>query len=114
MSEYHESADALPEEAKLFHRALKSLQEEIEAVDWYHQRLSASSDDSLVALLSHNRDEEMEHAAMLLEWLRRAMPGWDRQLRKYLFTSEPLLVVEKADAPVPTRDLGLGRLRKDR
>ncbi len=96
MSEYHESWDALPEDAKRFHRALTSLQEEIEAVDWYHQRLSVTADRSLADLLAHNRDEEMEHAAMLLEWLRRHMPGWDAQLREYLFSEGPLTGIEEA------------------
>jgi uncharacterized protein len=114
MSEYHEKWDALPEPARLFHRALKSLQEELEAVDWYHQRLSVSGEASLVELLAHNRDEEMEHASMLLEWLRRNMPGWDGQLRKYLFTEAPLLEVERAGTAVAPRDLGLGSLREKR
>ncbi len=135
MSDYHESWDAVPEEARRFHRALKSLQEEIEAVDWYHQRLSVTGDASLVALLAHNRDEEMEHASMLLEWLRRTMPGWDVQLRRYLFTTAPLLAVETnspdgdeaaertddGDGPPPlahpssgANGLGLGDLRGGR
>ncbi len=114
MTEYHEEWSAIPEDAKRFHRALKSLEEEIEAVDWYHQRISVTEDQSLAGVLAHNRDEEMEHASMLLEWLRRNMPGWDVQLRKYLFTSEPILEVEQAatsaDASGPA-DLGLGDMK---
>ena len=86
MVDYHESWEALPEEARNAHRALASLKEEIEAVDWYHQRVVLCQDASLQAVLAHNRDEEIEHACMTLEWLRRNMPGWDEQLRAYLFS----------------------------
>jgi ferritin-like protein len=96
MTEYHEPWEALSEEARNFHRALKSLQEELEAVDWYHQRWSLSADESLRAVLAHNRDEEIEHACMTLEWLRRNMPVWDRMLRTYLFTQAPITEVEEA------------------
>jgi len=68
------------------HRALSSLQEELEAIDFYHQRVDLTGDPSLKAVLAHNRDDEMEHAAMVLEWLRRALPGLDGQLRRILFT----------------------------
>ena len=94
MSEYHESWDALPEEVRAVHRAIASLQEELEAVDWYHQRVAVTADAELRAILEHNRDEEIEHAAMLLEWLRRNMPGWDGELKDYLFTSEPITELE--------------------
>lgn len=97
MSEYHEAYEALPEEARDFHRALKSLMEELEAVDWYHQRIAVTSDDSLKAVLAHNRDEEIEHACMLVEWLRRNMPGWDDELRDYLFTEKPIHELEDDD-----------------
>jgi len=69
---------------------MKSLVEEIDAVDWYNQRVATTEDEELKAILAHNRDEEMEHAAMLLEWLRRNMPGWDKELRDYLFTDKPI------------------------
>jgi hypothetical protein len=68
--------------------------EELEAIDWYDQRVKATSDASLAAVLAHNRDEEKEHAAMLLEWLRRRDPALDRNLRSYLFTSGPITELE--------------------
>ncbi|WP_322766310.1 ferritin-like domain-containing protein [Frankia sp. Cr1] len=76
------------------HRAIVSLMEELEAVDWYDQRVDAAGDPSLAGILAHNRDEEKEHAAMTLEWLRRHDPALDAQLRTYLFTSGPILSVE--------------------
>jgi ferritin-like protein len=68
--------------------------EELEAVDWYDQRVHATKDSSLADVLAHNRDEEKEHASMTLEWLRRRDPTLDRHLRTYLFTSEPVTEVE--------------------
>jgi ferritin-like protein len=126
MSDYHEPPEQLSPEARDFHRALLSLREEIEAVDWYHQRVELCHDHQLSRVLAHNRDEEIEHACMALEWLRRNMPGWDEQLKKYLFSSEPDITVQEenedasahdpAPASVPTRaevqrSLGLGSLR---
>ncbi|HEX8803031.1 MAG TPA: encapsulin-associated ferritin-like protein, partial [Acidimicrobiales bacterium] len=84
-AQFHEAADELSTETKERHRAIVSLMEELEAVDWYDQRVDATTDASLRAILSHNRDEEKEHAAMTLEWLRRDDPTWDRILRTYLF-----------------------------
>jgi uncharacterized protein len=78
------------------HRALVSLQEELEAADWYNQRARGSQDPELAAILEHHRDEEKEHAAMLLEWLRRQDPALDRHLRTYLFTDESITQVEHA------------------
>jgi ferritin-like protein len=78
------------------HRAIVSLMEELEAVDWYDQRVEAATDEELKALLAHNRDEEKEHAAMMLEWLRRNDPGFDENLRTYLFAKGPVLEVEEA------------------
>lgn len=80
------------------HRATVSLLEELEAVDWYDQRAEAAGDAELKEILLHNRDEEMEHAAMVLEWLRRRNPVVDEQLRTYLFTSGPILGVEQGAA----------------
>ncbi|MCB1739647.1 MAG: ferritin, partial [Gammaproteobacteria bacterium] len=65
--ELHEPIDLLPEEAIDKHRAIVSLMEELEAVDWYNQRAAATRDETLKAILIHNRDEEIEHAAMVLE-----------------------------------------------
>jgi ferritin-like protein len=95
---YHEDVASLRPETMDRHRALVSLQEEIEAVDWYDQRVDAATDPELAAILAHNRDEEKEHAAMVLEWLRRNDPGWDAQLRTYLFTDVPILEVEEHEA----------------
>lgn len=95
MTEYHEPESLIDDKTRDFHRALKSLQEELEAADWYTQRIAASTDADLRDLLSHNRDEEIEHACMLLEWLRRRMPGWERQMRTYLFTEGPIHALEE-------------------
>jgi ferritin-like protein len=78
------------------HRAYVSLQEELEAADWYNQRVEAATDPELAKLLAHNRDEEKEHAAMVLEWLRRGDPKLDEHLRTYLFTKGSLLDIEAA------------------
>ena len=88
---YQEPYDQLPEEVRAQHRALQSLVEEIEAIDWYNQRVAVTKDEALKAILAHNRDEEMEHASMLLEWIRRNLPGWDQQLREYLFTDQSII-----------------------
>jgi hypothetical protein len=115
VTDYHEPPEALPAEARDLHRALASLREEIEAVDWYHQRVVLSDDDELRAVMAHNRDEEIEHAAMTLEWLRRNMPKWDEHLRRYLFTEEP--ITEHEDTPVadvsPATGLGIGGRRRE-
>src|SRR3954464_4293192 len=91
---YHEAIEQLSAETIERHRATVSLIEELEAIDWYAQRVDASNDDSLKAILAHNRDEEREHAAMSLEWLRRSDPLWDRVLRTYLFTEAPITEIE--------------------
>ncbi|MDR2136772.1 MAG: ferritin [Synergistaceae bacterium] len=77
-------------------RALKSLQEELEAVSFYQQRFVTAADSELKEVVGHNRDEEIEHCCMLIEWLRRNMPGWDERLRTYLFTSASLTEVESS------------------
>lgn len=92
----HESAKALRPETIDRHRAVASLMEELEAVDWYDQRIDAATDAELKQILAHNRDEEKEHASMVLEWLRRRDPKLDEHLRTYLFTDKPLLEIEKA------------------
>ena len=91
---YHEPVEDLSAATRDRHRAITSLQEELEAIDWYDQRVDATSDPSLAAVLAHNRDEEKEHAAMTLEWLRRRDPVLDRHLRTYLFTEEPITEIE--------------------
>ena len=87
---YHEPVTELSAEARDLHRAIAALMEELEAVDWYNQRMEACTDDDLRAILGHNRDEEKEHAAMLLEWIRRRDPGFDHELRDWLFTDRSL------------------------
>jgi len=86
----HETRDDLKPETLDRHRAILSLMEELEAVDWYDQRVDACTDPELKKILEHNRDEEKEHAAMVLEWLRRNDSTWDEQLREYLFTDGPI------------------------
>lgn len=93
----HEDRELLDAATVDRHRALVSLREELEAVDWYDQRVSATEDPSLAAVLAHNRDEEKEHAAMTLEWLRRRDPVLDRHLRTYLFTTADITEIEEAD-----------------
>ena len=83
----HEPEDQMSAEVIDRHRALASIQEELEAVDWYDQRVSATNNPELAAILAHNRDEEKEHASMVLEWLRRQDPVLDQHLRTYLFTT---------------------------
>jgi ferritin-like protein len=87
---YHEPVEKLSEATLDMHRAIVSLMEELEAVDWYNQRVDACSDPALKAILAHNRDEEKEHAAMVLEWIRRQDPTFDKELRDYLFTEKPI------------------------
>lgn len=87
---FHEPRDLLSEATLDMHRAITSLMEELEAVDWYNQRVDACKDDQLRSILIHNRDEEKEHAAMVLEWIRRQDPCFDKQLRDYLFTTKPI------------------------
>ena len=87
---YHEPVDRLTPETMDFHRAVVSLIEELEAVDWYNQRVDACTDPELKAILAHNRDEEIEHAAMALEWIRRKNVVFDRELREALFKTGPI------------------------
>lgn len=87
---YHEPVSELTDTTRDFHRAIVSLMEELEAVDWYNQRVETTQDAELKRILVHNRDEEIEHACMALEWLRRNNECFDEQLRKYLFTDQPL------------------------
>ena len=120
--EYHEPYELLDEDTRNYHRAIKSMMEELEAVDWYHQRVATCTDPELKKLLAHNRDEEMEHACMALEWLRRNMPGWDHMLRTYLFQDESISIVDaekeatgKAESSENTAggdaSLGIGSLK---
>lgn len=121
---YHEPTAELTARTRSLHRALLTVMEELEAVDWYQQRADVAVDEELKAILIHNRDEEIEHAAMALEWLRRRVPKFDQMLRVYLFTEAPIVAIEEeeqqvgaeaggADAVPPglsDADLGIGKL----
>jgi ferritin-like protein len=114
----HEPRELLDEAAVDYHRAMTSLREELEAIDWYEQRVHATSDQSLADVLAYNRDDEKEHAAMTLEWLRRRDPALDSNLRKFLFTTEPITEIgagtaegDEAPASVESGSLGIGTLK---
>ena len=92
----HEPVDKLKPETINFHRAMVSLMEELEAIDWYRQRAEACTDSQLRAILEHNMNEEIEHASMALEWIRRNVPKFDEALRTYLFTSGEITALEEA------------------
>ena len=87
---YHEPVEELSDETRNMHRAIVSLMEELEAIDWYNQRADACKDQELKAILKHNRDEEKEHASMLLEWIRRNDPKFSKEIKDYLFTEKPI------------------------
>lgn len=92
----HEAKEDLRPATLDRHRGIVSLMEELEAMDWYDQRIDATGDAELKEILAHNRAEETEHAAMSLEWLRRNDPELDQHLRDYLFTSGSVVAVEEA------------------
>lgn len=123
----HESPEHLSELTRNMHRAIVSLIEELEAIDWYQQRAEACSDSELREVLLHNKEEEVEHAMMVLEWLRRNDQVFDRNMRSYLFTDRPITSIEdereaeiaaklehEGAAPGAASDgsLGLGRLEE--
>lgn len=118
-SDLHESADQLKPETIDRHRAVVSIMEELEAVDWYDQRVDAATDPELAKILAHNRDEEKEHAVMTLEWLRRHDPKLDEHMRTYLFKKKSVLDIEheaehSGGEDKPSGDdgsLGIGSLR---
>ncbi|MEN3042466.1 MAG: ferritin-like domain-containing protein [Fervidobacterium sp.] len=93
---YHEPYEELQDFDRDLSRLIRSLIEELEAIDWYNQRMSVSKDPEVKTVVKHNRDEEMEHAAMVLEVLRRRIPEFDKALRTYLFTESPVTEVEKS------------------
>jgi uncharacterized protein len=110
----HEPAELLGERTQNLHRALVSLIEELEAIDWYQQRADACSDPALKAVLLHNRNEEVEHGVMTLEWLRRNDATFDKFLHRYLFKDADIIAIEEAadeeDASQPTPDAEDGSL----
>ncbi len=87
---YHEAEENLTQATKDMHKAIVSLMEELEAIDWYNQRIDACADGELAKILAHNRDEEKEHAAMVLEWIRRKDKAFDKELKDYLFSEKPI------------------------
>jgi ferritin-like protein len=118
MTQYHEPVEKLEPQDRNYVRALNSLKEEIEAINWYQQRVAACEDEQLKAVLAHNRDEEIEHASMVLEWLRRNMPAWDEALRTYIFSEGDITELEEAatgggaaEEGGQTDGLGIGSLR---
>jgi ferritin-like protein len=119
---FHEPLELLDEASIDHHRAMTSLCEELTAIDWYDQRVKATSDESLAAVLAYNRDDEKEHAAMALEWLRRRDTALDANLRKFLFTSGPITEIGGEESEVetgggqdpatdPAGSLGIGSLK---
>ncbi len=118
MTNYHEPPSELTSQTRDYVRALNSLKEEIEAVDWYQQRIDAAGDEQLKSILAHNRDEEMEHACMMIEWLRRNQSGWNDELKTYLFTEGDITRLEEAEegdngeeADTSEPNLGIGSLK---
>ncbi len=105
---FHEDENALTPATRDMHRAIVSLMEELEAIDWYQQRIDAAGDGELKEILRHNREEEKEHAAMVLEWIRRRDPGFDEVLRTFLFTERPITALEPA-APTANGRRGAGK-----
>ena len=103
---YHEPIELLDDDVMDRHRAIRSIMEELEAVDWYDQRVKATKDPELAAILAHNRDEEKEHAAMTLEWLRRRDPKLDEHLRTYLFTDGSIRGIEAQAEHGAAEDVG--------
>jgi uncharacterized protein len=110
----HEDVETLSPEIIDRHRAIVSIMEELEAVDWYDQRAAACSDPELRQILEHNRDEEKEHACMVLEWLRRRDPALDGHLRKFLFSEGSIVHSEDGGdgGGKGGSSLGIGSLKK--
>lgn len=107
MTQYHEPIERLDDKTMDITRAIMSLKEELEAVDWYNQRVAATNDPELKGILAHNRDEEIEHAVMTLEWLRRNMDKWDEELKTYLFTGGSIINLEEGGDEEAPQDKGL-------
>jgi ferritin-like protein len=94
---WHEREELLSARTKDLHRALVSLQEELEAIDWYQQRIDATEDPELRHILEHNRDEEKEHASMILEWIRRRDVAFARMLRMHTGHSGPIVSEDEGE-----------------
>ena len=108
----HEDREKLGPEILDRHRAISTIMEELEAIDWYDQRIKASSNSELQSVLLHNRNEEKEHASMLLEWLRRHDAELDTHLRNFLFTTGPIHEKPAASSSEPDAGLAIGSLRR--
>ena len=118
---YHEPIELLSDDTKNTHRAIVSLKEELEAIDWYQQRAEACTDGELRSILIHNKNEEVEHAMMTLEWLRRSVPVFSTNIGTYINSSGPITEVEKQStgeggassggSGSPSVSLGIGSLK---
>ncbi|TAM47850.1 MAG: ferritin [Acidobacteria bacterium] len=113
---YHEPLELLSERTRNLHRAIVSVMEELDAIDWYQQRAEACSDPHLKDILTHNKNEEMEHAVMVLEWIRRHDDEFSERMKTYLFTELPITDIEKAatgDASpqAASATLGIGAMK---
>lgn len=91
----HAPRERLSKKTLALHQAIVSLMEELEAADWYRQRADDCEDAQLKAILLHNMREEIEHASMVLEWMRRNSPDFDRELRTYLFSEGAIAGAER-------------------
>lgn len=119
-TEYHEPIELLSAETTDMHRALVSAIEELEAIDWYQQRADACSDADLVKILLHNKQEEIEHFLMTLEWIRRRSPAFSERMKKYLFSEGDITELEKrsnssspsSKSRTPNHSLGIGGLKE--
>ncbi|MFA7371187.1 MAG: ferritin-like domain-containing protein [Sphaerochaetaceae bacterium] len=109
---YSEPYDVLDEKTRDVTRAIKSLCEELEAISYYHQRVATSDDAELKGIMAHNRDEEIEHACMTIEWLRRNMDGWDEELKTYLFTEGSITELEDGATDAQESGLSIGSMKK--
>jgi uncharacterized protein len=92
----HAPRERLSGETLALHQAITSLMEELEAVNWYRQRADDCDDAALKAILLHNMKEEIEHAAMALEWIRRNSADFDKELKEYLFSRGDIVAKEHA------------------
>ena len=107
----HAPREVLSQETRLLHNAITSLVEELEAADWYRQRADDTEDDTLREILLHNMREEMEHASMLLEYIRRSDADFNGFLKTYLFTKQPILEIEDE---AKTGEAGVERAKSKR
>ncbi len=111
MTDYHEPENELSQHVRNCTRALHSLREEVDAIDWYNQRVAVTKDEPLKKLLIHNRDEEIEHACMTLEWLRRNMKGWEERLKTCLYKEGDITEEEEESTERDTTDLHIRTLK---